>query len=206
MDYTKQIDKLRKFLKKNLSDKRYQHSLRTAQSAIELAKLHPLLKHSLSKVEFAALAHDIAREYQTKKLIELAKKGGLSVSFFERRSPLLIHGKAGVGLLKEDWNISDQAILNAVRFHTIGDPKMDDLAKIVYIADFIEPGRKYHKDWAWLSVQPINLNDILLKVLTESQKYLRKNRKKVHPNTKKLIRKLKKTGGNKKKRGDIHRG
>lgn len=206
MDYTKKNTRLRAILKETLSEKRYSHSLRTAESAIELAKYHPILKTQLTRVEFTALAHDIAREFNTVKLIKLVKKSGLHLTLFEKRNPLTIHGKAAVELLRTDWEIADTSILQAVQFHTIGDPDMDDLAKIIYIADFIEPGRKYHKDWPWLSVQSGTLNDILLGVLTESQIYLSKSGKKMHPKTKKLIKKLKRLNKLKNTKKENYRG
>ena len=39
--------------------------------------------------------------------------------------------------------ITDAAVLNAVSCHTTGSPQMSLLARIVYLADFIEPNRDY---------------------------------------------------------------
>ncbi|CDI50238.1 metal dependent phosphohydrolase [Clostridium tetani 12124569] len=39
--------------------------------------------------------------------------------------------------------IKDQDILNAIRYHTTGRENMTMLEKIIYLSDYIEPGRKY---------------------------------------------------------------
>ena len=41
------------------------------------------------------------------------------------------------------FDITDSDILEAVRVHTFGEPGMCDLAKILYVADKIEPGRNH---------------------------------------------------------------
>mgnify|MGYP003307565747 CR=1 FL=1 len=40
------------------------------------------------------------------------------------------------------YQVMDEDVLNAIRFHTTGRPNMSLLEKIVFIADYIEPNRE----------------------------------------------------------------
>jgi predicted HD superfamily hydrolase involved in NAD metabolism len=55
----------------------------------------------------------------------------------------LAHGKVAAVIMERDYDITDEDILNAVRFHTTGRAGMSLLEKIIYLADAIEPGRNY---------------------------------------------------------------
>jgi HD superfamily phosphohydrolase YqeK len=46
-------------------------------------------------------------------------------------------------LLEHELRIKDREILEAVRVHTTGFPGMSTLAKVVYLADCLEPGRDF---------------------------------------------------------------
>ena len=57
--------------------------------------------------------------------------------------PKLLHAPVGAALLHVELGITDPAIINAVAFHTTGRGRMSLLEKVVYLADFIEPGRDF---------------------------------------------------------------
>lgn len=59
-------------------------------------------------------------------------------------APALLHGPAAAERLRHD---ADPALLDAIRFHTIGHPRLDSLGRALYLADFLEPGRKSGADW-----------------------------------------------------------
>ena len=44
---------------------------------------------------------------------------------------------------EKEFNIEDEDILNAIKYHTIGRENMSLLEKIVYIGDAVEEGRNY---------------------------------------------------------------
>jgi predicted HD superfamily hydrolase involved in NAD metabolism len=54
----------------------------------------------------------------------------------------LIHAKLGAKLAKEKYGVLEKEILSAIENHTTGKPDMTMLEKIVFSADYIEPGRK----------------------------------------------------------------
>jgi HD superfamily phosphohydrolase YqeK len=51
------------------------------------------------------------------------------------------HGPAAADRAAADGE-SDRGVLDAVRFHTIGSPDWDDVGRMLYLADFLEPGRE----------------------------------------------------------------
>lgn len=110
---------LRRALKKKLSPKRYQHVLRVARVAVRIARL---LHANQEKAYTAALLHDVERELT---------KAELS------------HGHLGAQYAKRKIGITDPDILNAIKYHTRGRKNMSTLEKIIFVADYCEPGRKF---------------------------------------------------------------
>jgi nicotinate-nucleotide adenylyltransferase len=89
----------------------------------------------------AGIAHDIAKSLPDGEMIRLARGDGKKFSKLEMKKPSLLHGRAGVVLLRQKFGIEDEDILEAIQYHTTGRPGMGPLAKVVYIADKIENSR-----------------------------------------------------------------
>ena len=89
----------------------------------------------------AGLLHDCAKYYTDAEQIALCDLYGIELTATEREVPSLIHGKLGAYLAQTRYGVQDEEILSAIRFHTVGKPDMTTLEKIIYIADYIEPGR-----------------------------------------------------------------
>lgn len=140
---TSDLEKLRKEMEKTLEPKRYEHTLSVAYTAANLAAVHGL---DVDKALVAGMLHDCAKCLSHKKQVTLCSKNNMQLSELEalEDSPL-IHAKAGSILAKEEYGIGDEDILNAIYYHTTGRPQMSPLEKIIYIADYIEPGRKHVK-------------------------------------------------------------
>lgn len=137
------MDKLNYYhaiLKKRLTKKRYEHSVAVAETSLELAKKHGCPKNS---AYLAGLLHDYARELPLNKLAEQAKQWGLNEDEVMDAAPILWHGPMGALLVEKELGVIDSSILEAIRYHTTGAPNIDEIAKIVFLADLIEPGRRY---------------------------------------------------------------
>ena len=126
-------------LKKALKDKRFQHVLRVEETAIKLAEQYGV---DVEKASIAGLCHDYAKQRSDEDFIAEIKK--------KRLNPLLLdygnaiwHGVVGAELIKDELGIWDEDILNAVRHHTTGAPVMTKLEQVIYMADYIEPGRDF---------------------------------------------------------------
>jgi predicted HD superfamily hydrolase involved in NAD metabolism len=128
------------FARSRLSEKRYGHTLRVADTAEELARAHGLDE---DRVRLAALLHDAARETGPEEFLRLAHEWGLPVGETEKESPKLLHGPVAAELAERKLGIEDGEVLEAVRVHTTGRPGMGPLALVLYVADKIEPARDY---------------------------------------------------------------
>ena len=127
------------YARKRLSDKRYEHTVGVADTTEKLARLYGL---DPERARLAGLLHDTAREIGKEELLRVAEEDGLSVGDFERERPILLHGPVAAELAREDLEIEDNEILDAVRVHTTGEPGMGPLALALFVADKIEPGRE----------------------------------------------------------------
>jgi predicted HD superfamily hydrolase involved in NAD metabolism len=123
-----------------LSEKRYGHTLRVADTAADLARIHGLDE---DRARLSALIHDAARETEPGEFLRLAEEWNLPVGEPERQSPKLLHGPVAAELARRELGVRDEEALEAVRAHTTAKPGMEPLALTLYVADKIEPARDY---------------------------------------------------------------
>lgn len=138
---------IKNILIEKISGKRYQHSLRVADKARELALIYSA---EPEKAYVAGLIHDYAKGVSGEDLIKLAVENNLITDPIEKEMPYILHGPVGAFLLKKEKITDDKEILSAVRNHTLGEIGMTLMDKIIYVADMVEPGRKF-KDLEHLS-------------------------------------------------------
>ncbi|MCI1478691.1 MAG: bis(5'-nucleosyl)-tetraphosphatase (symmetrical) YqeK [Clostridium beijerinckii] len=134
------IEEMNLYLKSNLLEKRYMHTLGVADTAKRLAKLNGV---SEKKAEIAGLAHDVAKNLSIDKMREMMKENNVIISEIEEKNMNLWHSIVAPIEAKEKLGIDDDEILDAIRWHTTGKEDMSTLTKIIYIADMIEPGRNF---------------------------------------------------------------
>ncbi len=129
---------LQKLLKKELTPRRYVHTLGVMHTALSLAMCYG---ENPEKAKEAGLLHDCAKCLSDTQLLAECAKNGLFITEKERQYPYLLHGKLGAYYARKRFGVENEDILNAICYHTTGRPKMSQLEKIVFIADYIEPGR-----------------------------------------------------------------
>lgn len=122
---------------------RFLHSVRTAAMAEVLCGRFGLQKEA---GRAAGIAHDMAREFPAEAVQAIVREDGLPLLDEELQRPVLLHGRAAAVLLQRSWSEERNSVLDAVRWHTQGHPGMGELAKIIYIADYIEEGRAHISD------------------------------------------------------------
>lgn len=136
------IDEMRALLRQSLKPKRYEHSVRVYETALKMAAhFHADVK----KVALAALLHDCGRQIPKEQSAAKAKELGIPVDPVEEAQPILLHAKLGVyyAVQKYGVNPDDTEVLAAIRYHSTGTADMTETAKIVFLADLIEPGRDF---------------------------------------------------------------
>ena len=152
-----------KRVKKKLTQGRYEHTLRVEAEAVRLARHY---QADWQKASIAALLHDSAKNYSNDKKMKLVKKYDITSSKAEEANIDLVHAKLGSFIASHKLGITDREILNAIKYHTTGRPSMSLTEKIIYIADFTEPGRK---DFPGLKkareLAYTDLNQALIKIL-----------------------------------------
>ncbi len=131
---------IEKYLKKNLKPDRYAHSLRVSDAAIRLAKQYKVDEY---KACIAGLAHDCGKNLSDKEIIRTLKEENVKISEIGINNPQIMHGYVSAIIAKNNFDIEDQDILNAVAYHTTGRKGMSLLEKIIYLADYIEFGRDF---------------------------------------------------------------
>lgn len=123
-----------------IGEKRYNHTIRVRDTAVELAKIYNV---DLEKAYVAGMLHDCAKIRDEKELIEVSFDYGLNLTDDMEKAPQIIHSFLGAIISEKKYGIEDEDILNAIRFHTTGRENMSDLEKIVFLADYIEPMRNF---------------------------------------------------------------
>ena len=139
---TMTIEEMRIRLQQSLKPKRYEHSVRVYETALKMAEHYHA---DIQKVAVAALIHDCGRQISKEDSVAKAKELGIPVDPVEEAQPILLHAKLGVYYAIRKYGVSpdDREVLDAIRYHSTGTADMTQTAKIVFLADLIEPGRDF---------------------------------------------------------------
>lgn len=178
-DYPQLSQRIRKDLRKVLTPSRYMHTLGVEAMAIELGEKH---KISTERLAIAALMHDYAKCMSAETKKKLCRKYDIAISPLEEKNLDLLHAKLGSYIAQDRYDIQDFEILDAIYYHTTGKPAMTDFAKIIYIADAIEPGRgnmEYLETARKMAVE--SLDKTMHYLLKESLDFLKFKNKPVDP-------------------------
>lgn len=167
MDYTE----IKKWLKENLNEERYLHTLGTADCAKKLAKKYNLDEE---KAYLAGLLHDCAKCFSKEKLLDIIKKH-LNVEESEMLNYKTLHAPVSAYIAETEFGVTDKEILSSIRWHTLGRLEMSDFEKIVFLADKIEPNTR-DKEYSQKIITILNeengLNKALLICYKETLKSL----------------------------------
>ncbi len=152
-----------------LSPGRWNHCLRTADYADFLADHYSL---ECPMLRSAALAHDLAREMRPEKILRYALKDQGELSGFILDNPVLQHGFAAAWILRKKFNVSDESLLNAVRYHTTGHRVLDDTGLILFAADYMEAGRSHLDNPERERLLALTLREAVLDILKAMEDHL----------------------------------
>ena len=167
MNYTEILN----WLKNNLNEERYIHTLGTAECAKELANKFIL---NSEKAYIAGLLHDCAKCFSNEKLLDIIHQH-LNVEECEMLNYKTLHAPVSAYIAEKEFQIDDKEILSAIRWHTLGKLDMTDFEKIVFLADKIEPNtrdKEYSDKIKALLNEPNGINKALLKCYKETIKSL----------------------------------
>lgn len=149
---------------------RYAHTLRVARLAAKLARAHGL---DARRARLAGLLHDLARLWSNERLLHACAERGLPVDAFERANPVVLHARLGAEIARETFGVTDEAVLSAIRKHTVAAGDMSPLDAVVYLADGLEPGRDFSGRAELAALAQTDLDEAMRAVLASSLTYLR---------------------------------
>lgn len=162
--YDQRIHRVREFAKCRMDSERLSHTRGVVRKAIQLAHRHGA---DPEKAEIAGWLHDA---YRTCGDLE--------------------HAEAAARALQEEFDIVDEEIEQAIRYHTTGRAGMGLLEKILYVADALEEGRIYPGVEALRQLSDTDLDECLYRTMLASKNYIEAAGRNVHPSTEAALREL----------------
>lgn len=135
-----ELRRYEQIIKPLMGSKRFKHSSNVAEMCLTLAKKFGADE---DKAYTAGILHDCQKEADKTTMLFEAENSGFYIDPAERECQKLWHGIAGAYYVKNNLNITDTEILNAIRFHTVGKADMTVVEKIVFLADMVSAERDY---------------------------------------------------------------
>lgn len=138
--------RIERSLREYISEKRLRHCRGVRDTAVELARLW---NASGEKAGLAGLLHDVARELPRDRIWGLVLEdcggdtGRVPCGAIALKNPVVLHAQAGMIIARDRFGVTDGEVLRSISLHTTGAPGMGKLDRILFIADYIEPGRSF---------------------------------------------------------------
>jgi predicted HD superfamily hydrolase involved in NAD metabolism len=168
-----------KLVKAQLTEHRYQHTIGVMETAIMLAENYGA---DVSKAELAAIFHDYAKFRPKDEMKQIILEQNMPAELLEYNSELW-HAPVGAYLAEKEAGITDLEVLDAIRYHTSGRVGMTLLDKIIYLADYIEPGRHFPGVDEVRAMAEEDLDKALVQSMKNTIQFLMKKNQPVFPDT-----------------------
>lgn len=166
-------------VKDQLTESRYIHTVGVMETAITLAKTY---NADAKKAELAAIFHDYAkyRPIEEMRLIIIEQQMPKELLSFHSE---LWHAPVGTYLVEKEVGIKDSEVLSAIKYHTTGRANMTLLEKIIFVADYIEPGRSFPGVEGVRKIANENINRAAVQALRNTVTFLMSRNATVYPDT-----------------------
>lgn len=168
-----------RIVKEQLTEHRYVHTIGVMESAISLAERYG---GDLKKAEIAAIFHDYAKFRPKDEMKRMIIEQNMQKDLLDHHNELW-HAPVGAYLVQTEVGIQDEEIINAIKYHTSGRKGMTLLEKIVYLADYIEPGRQFPGVEEVREIATKDLNQALVKAMQNTIQFLIKKNQPIYPDT-----------------------
>ena len=136
------VEELRPIAMSYLKPKRMPHVLGTAEEAARLARRYGADE---TQARVAGLLHDCTKKLDMAEQLVLCGQYGIVLDPLEQKALKLLHAKTGAAIARHVYGVDD-AVYQAILYHTTGRAGMSLLEKILYLADYIEPSREFAND------------------------------------------------------------
>lgn len=168
-----------RIVKGQLPERRFKHTVGVMETAVALAKLYGADE---KKAELAAIFHDYAKYRPREEMEKVILEENLPRDLLEHNIELW-HAPVGAVLVEKETGISDEDILNSIRYHTTGRAGMTLLEKIIFLADYIEPGRNFPGVDEVRALARENLDLAMIKALANTISFLLEKKQLIYPDT-----------------------
>lgn len=176
MAYFDQNAELINLLSKKMDANLLEHSLGVQKTARHLALCHDV---DPDKAALAGILHDYGKVYPESVQATIAQEQNLADKLLYQE-PQLLHAPVGSWLVNRDFNIAEEDILKAIRWHTTGHVKLDSLGLIIYVADFCEPGRPFTEAEAVRKLADVDLLRAAISVASHTIRFLLQHKRIIH--------------------------
>ncbi|MBW3569640.1 MAG: HD domain-containing protein [Gemmatimonadetes bacterium] len=166
------------------SEKRRAHIGRVAALLDEWARALGLSEPERTRWVAAGWLHDVLREAPPDEL-----RPRVPPEFRDLPGKLL-HGPAAAERLAGQ---ADPELLDAIRYHTLGSARFGRLGRALYLADFLEPGRRYEAEWtaALRARMPHDMDAVMREVVDARVRHVTESGSTLHPQTRALHEQVK---------------
>ncbi|RLQ98152.1 bis(5'-nucleosyl)-tetraphosphatase (symmetrical) YqeK [Falsibacillus albus] len=168
-----------RIVKEQITEHRYQHTLGVVQAAIKLAERFGA---DVEKAEQAAIFHDYAKFRSKEEMRDIIRSQKMDPKLLDHNEELW-HAPVGAYLVKHEAGVEDEEVLDAIRFHTSGRVGMTLLEKVVYLADYIEPGRHFPGVEEVREIAEKDLDAALIASIRNTMLFLLKKNQAIFPDT-----------------------
>lgn len=166
-------------VKKHLPERRYIHTLGVTDTAVMLAKRYGADER---KAELAGIFHDYAKYRPKEEMQNIIRSENMPQDLLMYDSELW-HAPVGAYLVKKEVGITDEEILDAIRYHTTGRPGMTTLEKVVFLADYIEPNRSFPGVEEVRKAAENSLDEAIVLCLQNTIRFLLSKNQLIYPQT-----------------------
>ncbi|HJV44388.1 MAG TPA: bis(5'-nucleosyl)-tetraphosphatase (symmetrical) YqeK [Bacillota bacterium] len=173
-------EELLKRVQEQMPEHRFTHTQGVASTAVRLANQYGANEDD---AELAGILHDYCKYWNKEKMQEIIEQTNSipkDLLLFDKE---LWHAPVAACVAEKELGIYNPDVLSAIRFHTSGRTGMSLLEKIVWLSDYIEPGRIFPGVEEVRLLAEQNLDQALIKAFGNTISFLAKQGKKIYPLT-----------------------
>ncbi len=170
-----------KYVMELQTESRFKHTMGVVEMAMNLAKTYEV---DYKQCELAALLHDITKQAELDAQMALLEQ---VEDEHVKSNKALWHAYTGALYARETLGVTDPVVLEAIKYHTTGKVSLSDVAKIIYLSDYLEKGRTHDgvEDERKL-IGTMNLESLFKTIAKKRIEHELAKGHSVHPDTKEL--------------------
>ena len=107
----------------------------------QLSKLAEIYDGDKDKAEVVGILHDYCKYDDLGSMYQIVTQNELDSNLLSYGSEIL-HGPVAAIIMNQQFDVTDEEVLLAIKNHTTGRAQMTKTEKLIFIADYIEPGRQ----------------------------------------------------------------